>query len=138
MITLISLFFGAFLAATILPFSSEIMLASALKAGEVDPWLLIVVAAVGNTLGAVVNWGIGRYLLHWADRRWFPFSREQLARASERFNKYGVWTLLLAWMPIIGDPLTFAAGVLKVPFSLFLPLVAIGKTLRYVLIGLAL
>lgn len=137
MITSVSLFFGAFFAATILPFSSEIMLATALEAGEVDPWLLIAVAALGNTLGAVVNWGIGRYLLHWSDRRWFPFSREQLHRASERFNKYGVWSLLLAWMPIIGDPLTFAAGVLQVPLAWFLPLVAIGKTLRYVMIGLA-
>jgi len=113
------------------------MLATALNAGDVDTWLLVAVATAGNTLGSVVNWGLGRYLLHWADRPWFPFSRAQLARASERFNKYGVWTLLFAWVPVIGDPLTFAAGVLQVRFALFLPLVAVGKGLRYVLIGAA-
>ena len=138
MSTLISLLLGAFLAATILPFSSEVMLAAALTSGQFDTWLLVMIAAFGNTMGAVVNWGIGRYLLHWSDRRWFPFSQRQLEIASERFNRFGVWSLLFAWMPIIGDPLTFAAGVLKVRFALFLPLVAIGKALRYVVIAWAL
>ncbi len=138
MSTLISLLLGAFLAATILPFSSEVMLATALTSGQFDTWLLVAVAAFGNTVGAVVNWWIGRYLLHWSDRRWFPFSQRQLEKASERFNRFGTWSLLFAWVPIIGDPLTFAAGVLKVRFALFLPLVAIGKTLRYVAIGWAL
>lgn len=135
MTTLLSLFLGSFFAATILPFSSEVMLAAALAAGEIDTWLLVSVAAFGNTLGALLNWWIGRYLLHWSDRRWFPFSSDQLERASERFNRYGVWSLLFAWVPVIGDPLTFAAGVLKVRLAVFLPLVAIGKTARYVAIG---
>lgn len=135
MFTLLSLLLGAFLAATILPFSSEVMLATALKAGDFDKWLLVSVATFGNTMGAVVNWWIGRSLLHWQDRGWVPFSRQQLARASERFGKYGVWSLLFSWIPIIGDPLTFAAGVLKVRFALFLPLVAAGKGLRYIFIG---
>ena len=137
MSTLLSLFLGAFLAATILPFSSEVMLATALTAGQFDEWLLVSVAAFGNTMGALVNWGIGRYLLHWADRAWFPFSQRQLARASGWFNRYGAWSLLFSWVPVIGDPLTFAAGVLKVRFALFLPLVAVGKSLRYMFIGWA-
>lgn len=137
MSTLFSLFLGAFLAATILPFSSEVMLVAALNAGNYDKWVLVAVATFGNTLGALVNWGIGRYLLHWADRRWFPFSQPQLARASEQFNRYGAWSLLFSWIPFIGDPLTFAAGVLKVRFGLFLPLVAVGKSLRYIFIGWA-
>jgi len=135
MSTLLSLFLGAFLAATILPFSSEVMLATALNAGHFDKWLLVGVATLGNTMGALVNWGIGRYLLHWADRGWFPFSQRQLGQASERFNRYGAWSLLFSWIPVIGDPLTFAAGVLKVRLALFLPLVAAGKCLRYIFIG---
>ncbi len=137
MSTLLSLFLGAFLAATILPFSSEFMLAAALSAGQFDSWLLVSVATFGNTMGAVVNWWLGRYLLHLTDRRWFPFSQQQLARASAKFGKYGVWTLLFSWIPIIGDPLTFAAGALKVPFALFLPLILVGKSFRYILIGSA-
>ncbi len=136
MSTLIALATGAFLAATILPFSSEVMLSAALAAGNLDPLLLIAVATAANTAGALVNWALGRWLLNWADRRWFPFSRAQLDKAAARFNRYGVWSLLLAWLPIIGDPLTFAAGVLRVPLPLFLPLVALGKGARYAALGL--
>ncbi|MEM6615256.1 MAG: YqaA family protein [Pseudomonadota bacterium] len=137
MLVLVGLFFGAFLAATVLPFSSEVMLASAVRAGEIPVWLLVTVAAVGNILGAVVNWVLGRFLLRFRERRWFPFSPDQLEKASDRFRRFGVWSLLLSWVPIIGDPLTFAAGVLNVRFALFLVLVAIGKTARYVAVGLA-
>lgn len=137
MSTLFSLMIGAFLAATVLPFSSEVMLVAALKAGHFNKWLLVAVATFGNTMGTLVNWGVGRYLLRWSDRSWFPFSQRQLARASERFNRYGAWSLLFSWIPIIGDPLTFAAGVLKVRFALFLPLVTVGKSLRYIFIGWA-
>ncbi|WP_085907629.1 YqaA family protein [Kiloniella majae] len=135
MFTLLSLFLGAFLAATILPFSSEIMLAAALNSGEYQTWLLVLIATTGNTLGAIVNWWLGIYLLHWSDRKWFPFSTKQLDQASECFRKYGTLSLLLAWVPVVGDPLTFAAGVLRVRFILFLPLVFIGKGLRYIFIG---
>ncbi|MFC6686630.1 YqaA family protein [Jhaorihella thermophila] len=136
MTTLTALAVTAFLAATILPFSSEALLAAALAAGDTDPHLAIAVAAMANTAGAVLNWWLGRYLLHWQDRRWFPFSPDQLSRASDRFNRYGTWSLLLSWVPLIGDPLTFAAGTLRVPLTLFFPLVAIGKTARYAAIGL--
>lgn len=136
MSTLIALATGAFLASTILPFSSEVMLSAALAAGDFDPLLLIAVATAANTAGALVNWALGRWLLNWTDRRWFPFSRAQLDRAAGRFNRYGVWSLLFAWVPIIGDPLTFAAGVLRVRLHLFLPLVALGKGARYAALDL--
>ncbi|MEM9205078.1 MAG: YqaA family protein [Pseudomonadota bacterium] len=137
MLVLVGLFFGAFLAATVLPFSSEVMLATAVRAGEIPVWLLISVAALGNILGAVVNWVFGRFLFRFRERRWFPFSPDQLEKASDRFRRFGVWSLLLSWVPIIGDPLTFAAGVLNVRFAVFVVLVAIGKTARYVAVGLA-
>ncbi len=137
MTTLLSLFFGAFLAATILPFSSEIMLIAALKSGEISIPALVFVATLGNVLGALVNWVLGGYLLHWRDKKWFPFSSAQIEKASNRFQKYGIWSLLFAWVPLIGDPLTFVAGALSVRLVPFLILVTIGKAARYVFIGWA-
>jgi membrane protein YqaA with SNARE-associated domain len=131
------LFLTAFLAATLLPLSSEAVLAALGNAEGFDVTLLFLLATLGNTLGAVVNWALGRFCLHWAGRKWFPFSREQLTRAGERFGKYGVWSLLFAWVPVIGDPLTFAAGVLRVPFLPFLVLVGLGKGARYAAVILA-
>ena len=128
------LFLTAFLAATLLPLSSEAVLVALGNADGFDVVLLFTAATVGNTLGAVVNWALGRFCLHWAGRRWFPFSAEQLSRAGDRFGRYGVWSLLLAWVPIVGDPLTFAAGVLRVPFLPFVVLVGIGKAARYAVV----
>lgn len=126
------LLFGAsFLAATIMPFSSEAILFGLIKHGE-PAWQLVVVATCGNTLGSVVNWALGRYLLHYRDRRWFYFSADQLTRMQLRFQKYGVWSLLFSWLPLGGDILTCVAGVMRVPLIIFLPLVAIGKLARYI------
>ncbi len=125
------LFLTAFVAATLLPLSSEAVLAAMSNAGGYDAMLLFALATLGNTLGAVVNWALGRFCLRWAGRRWFPFTADQLARAGERFRHYGIWSLLFAWVPIVGDPLTFAAGVLRVRFPTFVILVAIGKAARY-------
>jgi membrane protein YqaA with SNARE-associated domain len=137
MTTLLSLFLGALLAATILPFSSELMLAAAVKAGAVPvPWL-IAAATLGNVAGATVNWGLGRYARHWVGRRWFPVSAAQIDRAAQRFNRYGTWSLFFAFLPVVGDPLTVAAGMLQVPLPRFLILVTLGKAARYAFIGWA-
>ena len=125
------LFASAFLAATILPFYSEVVLFSLLREGG-DPTALVVVATLGNTLGAVVNWALGRYLLHFQDRRWFYFSRRQIEKAKRWYGRYGFWSLLFAWLPIGGDALTLIAGIMKVRLWLFLLLVGSGKGLRYV------
>lgn len=129
--SLAGVFLSAFLAATILPFSSEVVLSSFYAAGAGDALSLWLAASAGNVLGALVNWGLGRYLLHWQDRKWFPFKSDQLERADHWFAKYGVWSLLLAWVPIVGDPLTFIAGFLRVNLWVFLGLVTIGKAGRY-------
>ena len=131
MISYLLLFGSAFLAATILPFYSEVLLYALLREGG-DPLLLVVVATLGNTLGAVVNWVLGLYLLHFQDRRWFYFSREQIAAAQKWYQRYGFWSLLFAWLPVGGDALTLIAGIMKVRLWLFLLLVGTGKALRYV------
>lgn len=127
------LFLSAFLAATLLPAYSEILFAGLLSAGH-DPLALWLWASAGNTLGSAVNWTLGRYLLHFSDRRWFPFRRQNLATAQAWFQKWGVWSLLLAWLPVGGDALTFIAGVMRVHFGIFFLLTAIGKATRYAML----
>lgn len=131
MISYLLLFGSAFLAATILPFYSEVLLYALLRDGG-DPLILVAVATLGNTLGAVVNWVLGLYLLHFQDRRWFYFSRQQIDNAQRWYQRYGFWSLLLAWMPVGGDALTLIAGIMRVRLWIFLLLVGTGKALRYV------
>lgn len=128
----IGLFFSALLAATLLPLSSEVVLAALAATEGRDLVYLVALATAGNTLGAWINWALGRYCLSWRSRRWFPIKPEKLNKATDWFGRYGVWSLLLAWLPVVGDPLTFAAGILKVNVWKFLVLVATGKGARYV------
>jgi membrane protein YqaA with SNARE-associated domain len=122
---------GAFLAATLLPMSSEAMLATLVAAGGHDTPTLFTVALIANTAGSCVNWALGRFLLHWQDRGWFPVKRPALERAQAWFHRWGEWSLLFAWLPFVGDPLTVAAGVLRVDFARFVALTALGKAARY-------
>lgn len=131
----LSLFGIALLAATLLPAQSELALAAFLAAGQGDAWLLIGVATAGNVLGSYINWVIGRFLHHFHDRSWFPVPAPALIRAERLYRRWGVWTLLLSWVPIIGDPLTLVAGFLKTPLKLFLPLVFIAKAGRYMAVA---
>ena len=128
---------SAFGAATLLPLSSEAVLVAAIKAGVASPAGLIVTATVGNVAGSCLNWWLGRHLRRFEGRRWFPVTADGIARASERFRRFGLWSLLFAWLPVVGDPLTLVAGVLRVPFGRFLALVAIGKSLRYLALAAA-
>ena len=125
------LFAASFLAATIFPFQSELVLVGLLLGGDL-PWpALLAVATLGNVLGSVVNWGIGRFLLHFRDRRWSPVKAESYARMERWFGRWGVWSLLFAWLPVVGDPLTVVAGALRVNLVLFVVLVTLGKFARY-------
>jgi len=126
-----ALFLSAFLAASVLPFSSEAVLGGMMVSDRFDQAWLLVVASTGNTLGAVVNWALGRFFIHFRNRRWFPVKEDDLERATNWFNRYGSWSLLFAWVPVVGNPLTLVAGILRVPLVLFLILVAVGKTARY-------
>ena len=130
------LFLAAFTAATLLPTQSEILVVSLLLTDH-SPWLVLTVASVGNVLGSVVNWFLGRGIEGLRNRRWFPVSPASLARAENWYRHYGRWSLLLAWMPIIGDPLTIVAGVLRESFWVFLLLVSVAKIGRYLVLAAA-
>ena len=131
------LFLAAFGAASILPMQSEPLLFGLLLLGEQPAWALVLVASIGNTLGSCLNWLLGRWIEHYRDRRWFPVKPEQLAKAEAWYRRWGKWSLLLSWAPVLGDPLTVIAGVLREPFCIFLLLVAIAKTGRYLALAAA-
>lgn len=129
----ISLFLSAFLAATILPAYSEVLVGSLVAQKLPLVWIWFW-ATLGNTLGSIVNGVIGRQVDRFKGKRWFPVTERQLENSRVRFNQYGQWSLLLAWMPIIGDPLTLVAGIMRVPWLNFVVLVAAGKGIRYALV----
>ena len=132
LISYLQLLIISFLAATILPLSSELVLSTMLLTDSFDKYLLLVVASFGNIFGSSVNWYLGKKILIFRDKKWFPVNEKQIAKSEMYFKKYGIWSLLLAWVPIIGDPLTVIAGVLRVNFFTFLLLVSISKTSRYI------
>ena len=121
------LFLSAFLAATLLPAQSEIVLAGLAADGSYSMPALIGVATLGNVLGACVNWWLGR-----TAARLKPLAH---TRAVSWYRRFGIWSLLFSWLPVVGDPLTLAAGVLGVSFLPFLVLVTVGKAARYLLLG---
>ena len=127
----LSLFVISFLAATILPFSSELTLTGLMATSNYDNSLLLIVASLGNVLGSVINWILGFYSRNLSTKKWFPFKDEQIEKSSKWFKRFGKWSLLFAWVPIVGDPLTLAAGLLRIKFIEFLILVTIGKVSRY-------
>lgn len=128
---LVFLWGTAFLAATFVPFYSEVLLAKLVVDYPDWPWLLIGVASFGNTAGACVNWWMGRYLLHYSDRSWWPIKPRQMATAQRWFQRFGKWSLLFSWLPVGGDAITLLAGILRVRFDVFLVLTFIGKAVRF-------
>jgi membrane protein YqaA with SNARE-associated domain len=131
LIEYLGLFTASVLSATVFPFQSEVVLFGMLLSEHYKWLLLVLVASAGNTLGSVINWFLGRFIAHFEDRRWFPVKRQKMVRAERWYHQYGQWSLLLSWVPIIGDPLTIVAGVLREPLPVFVLLVGVAKTARY-------
>jgi membrane protein YqaA with SNARE-associated domain len=132
---LFGMFVAAFVAATVVPFQSEIIFVALQVARTVPVEALVIVASIGNTLGALINYYIGQGITRFESKRWFPATPAQMKRAEVWFERWGVWMLLVSWLPG-GDVMTVVAGVMRTPVWLFLVLVGIAKTTRY--IGLAL
>jgi membrane protein YqaA with SNARE-associated domain len=129
------LFLAALGAATLLPMQSEAVLAGLLLSGAYTPWMLVAVATLGNVLGSVVNWSLGRGVERFRHKRWFPVSEHRLEHIQRAYLRFGYWSLFLSWVPIIGDPLTVVAGALREPFWRFILIVTLAKGGRYLLLA---
>ncbi len=132
---LITLFIAAFTSATLLPGSSELVLLGVLAVGEISLPLAIGVATLGNTLGSCVNWAIGWFFAHYRTHRWFPVGEAKFDQYTQWYQRWGLWSLLLSWVPIIGDPLTVIAGIARTPLWLFVPIVLVAKLGRYLIVA---
>ena len=130
----LGLFLAAFGAATLLPMQSEAVLVGMLLSDRYVISTLLAVAIVGNVLGSVLNWVLGRCVERFRHKRWFPVSEAKLAKAQQSYLRYGRWSLLLSWVPIIGDPLTVVAGVMREPLWSFLLIVTLAKGVRYLVL----
>jgi len=128
------LFLAAFGAATLLPMQSEAVLVGLLLPNHYAAWALLAVAPTGNVLGSARNWLLGRSIEHYRHKRWFPVSEGKLEQAQQAYHRFGRWSLLLSWVPIIGDPLTVVAGVMREPLWSFLLIVTLAKAARYLLL----
>ena len=134
----ISLFTVAFMVATIVPFGSEAYFVTLLSMDKYNDLLLIIAASLGNVLGSVFNWVCGYYVKSVIKKPWFPLNNNMIDRGNNMFKKYGKWSLLLSWVPFIGDPITFVAGTLRYSLLPFIILVSIGKVGRYLLLYISL
>lgn len=129
------LFLSSFISSTLFPGGSEVVLVFLANDSQYDPWLLLGVASLGNTLGGLSTWLLG-YLL----ARRFPIEQRlspDRQRAVNRLRAWGSPALLLSWLPVVGDPLCFAAGYLRMPFFASLFFLALGKTARYAILIIA-
>lgn len=129
------MFAAAFISATLLPAQSEAVLVAFLQTNKLSVWGLIAIATLGNTLGSASNWLLGMYFLKFRDRPWFPVSPTRLNKAERWYRRYGRWSLLLSWLPVVGDALTLAAGILREPFSSFFAITCTAKMLRYLAVA---
>lgn len=134
--TLLSgLFLSAFLSATLLPGTSEAALTGLIAAGHAPVLVAVLVATIGNTLGSCLNWVIGRFFAGFHNHRWFPVPAARFEHYADWFRRWGVWSLLLSWVPVIGDPLTVIAGAARTPLLIFTSIVFIAKAIRYMIVA---
>ncbi|TVP73578.1 MAG: DedA family protein [Rhodobacteraceae bacterium] len=134
MIALSGLFLAALVAATLLPGQSEVVLLAMVLTDLHPVWLLVSVASAGNVLGSLVNWAMGRFMMRYSDHKRFPFTAEQIAKSQAWYGRWGWMSLWASWVPVIGDPLTLAAGIMREPLWRFLLVVTMAKTGRYIIL----
>ena len=132
----IILFTSSFASSTILPGHSEITLTALITQKKYAIFYLVFFASLGNVLGSVLNWYLGLYFLKFKNKKWFPLKENQINKVSKSFLKYGKWSLLLSWVPFIGDALTLVAGMFRVPLHQFIIIVSVAKIGRYIFVSL--
>lgn len=135
LLTLLGLFATCLAAGSVVPLPSEPAFVALLLTSDFAPWTLLAVATAGNVAGSAFNWLLGLGAGRFEDRPWFPVSAKALGRARSWYHRYGRWSLLMSWVPIIGDPLTIAAGVMREPFWSFLLIVSAAKFTRYAMVA---
>jgi len=128
------LFFSALISSTLFPGGSEALLLYRLNEGGA-PVALVLIATIGNVLGSLITYGMGRLGNAALHKRWLKISEAQTEKAEQWFEKYGRPSLLLAWLPVVGDPLCLAAGLMRCGLVTFLVLVSIGKLARYAVLA---
>jgi membrane protein YqaA with SNARE-associated domain len=122
-----SIFISVLLSATLLPMQSEIVLSTFLLQKPHQMLILIIVASIGNTLGSLVNWWLGLNILKFRQHRYFPITEKKLEKAQKFYQRYGYCSLLMSWVPVVGDPLTLIAGVMREPLWRFMCIVLLAK-----------
>ena len=132
----IILFTSSFASSTILPGHSEITLTALITQKKYEIFYLVFFASLGNISGSVLNWYLGLYFLKFKNKKWFPFKENHINKVSKSFLKYGKWSLLLSWVPFIGDALTLVAGMFRVPLHQFIIIVSVAKIGRYIFVSL--
>jgi len=128
------LFFSALISSTLFPGGSEALLLYRFNESG-DVIALVLIATAGNVLGSLITYAMGRLGNEVMHRKWLRISEQQSARAERWFARYGKPALLLAWLPVIGDPICLAAGLMRCGVGVFLILVSIGKLARYAVLA---
>ena len=136
-LALLGLFVTCLAAGSIVPIPSEAAFVALILTGDFSVWTLVAVATVGNVTGSTINWFLGLGAARFEGRPWFPASGRSLERARSWYHRYGRWSLLLSWLPLLGDPLTIVAGVMREPIWFFLIIVSIAKFCRYAMLAAA-
>jgi membrane protein YqaA with SNARE-associated domain len=137
LLALLGLFATCLAAGSIVPIPSEAAFIGLILTGDFSLWTLLAVATLGNVAGSSINWFIGLGAARFEGKRWFPASAASLERARRWYHRYGRWSLLLSWLPLLGDPLTIVAGVMREPIGFFLLIVFIAKSSRYAMLAAA-
>lgn len=135
MLELFGLFTSALTSATLLPGTSEAVLTGLVYLGNHPVVWLVAVATLGNVAGSLINWLMGFYARRFEHHPRFPVKPAAMAKYEALFARYGRWSLLAAWVPVVGDPLTVAAGLARTPLIWFIPLVALAKAARYAVVA---
>jgi membrane protein YqaA with SNARE-associated domain len=130
------LFISSFVSSTILPGNSELTLTAFISQREYETMYLIIIASIGNVSGSIVNWYLGLNFIKFKNKKWFPFKEKNIKNSSKWFLKYGKWSLLISWVPFIGDGLTLIAGISKLPLNEFIIFVTIAKVARYIFVAM--
>lgn len=133
---LIFQFLISLISASIIPAQGELVMFALMASGKYTAWLLFCTACAGTVLGVSINWFLGRYLSRFQNEKWFPVKTTYIEKAKLLFDRHGRTALLLAGIPLIGDPITIVAGALKINFWFYLFTAGLSKCARYGIVWL--